>query len=169
MQRRRLSSPDASAALDSAAARVEAIAQSRLALQKSQDLKTIDLGNALRELCAQLGPLNPDVPIDCKLAGDLALNAERAIPLVLIVSELLTNAMRHAYPNGRGSVTVDVRILGQTVTVTISDTGIGYVSDEVGSGMGSTVIQTLSRQISAEVTTRSAPGAGTQTELTLLL
>jgi PAS domain S-box-containing protein len=167
MQRRRLSDPEASAALDSAAARVEAVAQSHLALQQSEDLKTVDLGGALRELCAQLGPLNPDVRIECALASDLALDAERAIPLALIVNELLTNALRHAYPDGGGSVSVETNVSELTVTVAVADTGVGYAPGEVGSGLGSTVIQTLSRQIGAEVTTQSMPGAGTRTVLTL--
>jgi PAS domain S-box-containing protein len=167
MQRRRLSDPEASAALDSAAARVEAVAQSHLALQQSEDLKTVDLGGALRDLCAQLGPLNPDVRIVCGFEGDLTLDAERAIPLALIVSELLTNALRHAYPSGGGSVTVDVAVSAQTVTITIADEGAGFVPGEAGPGLGSTVVQTLSRQIGAEAATSSAPGAGTRTVLTL--
>jgi PAS domain S-box-containing protein len=167
MQRRRVSDPEASEALDSAAARVEAVAQSHLALQQSSDLKTVDLGSALRDLCTQLGPLNPDVRIECDLAGDLALDAERAIPLALIVNELLTNALRHAYPGGGGSVSVGVALSERVVTVSVADAGVGYAPGEVGSGLGSTVIQTLSRQIGAEVETRSVPGGGTRTLLTL--
>ncbi len=167
MQRRRLSDPEASAALDSAAARVEAVAQSHLALQQSEDLKTVDLGRALRDLCAQLGPLNPAIRVECGFAGHLTLDAERAIPLALIVNELLTNALRHAYPAGGGTVTVDVLVSQETVAITVSDAGVGYMQGENEAGLGSTVIQTLSRQIEAEVTTQSAPGAGTRTALTL--
>jgi signal transduction histidine kinase len=53
------------------------------------------------------------------------------------------------------------------VTVSVADAGVGYAPGEVGSGLGSTVIQTLSRQIGAEVETRSVPGGGTRTLLTL--
>jgi PAS domain S-box-containing protein len=167
MQRKRLSDPEASAALDSAAARVEAVAQSHLALQQSEDLKTVDLGRALRDLCARLGPLNPAMRVECGFAGHLTLDAERAIPLALIVNELLTNALRHAYPAGGGTVTVDVVVSRETVTIAVSDAGVGYAQGENGAGLGSTVIQTLARQIDAEVTTQSAPGAGTRTILTL--
>jgi two-component sensor histidine kinase len=148
---------------------VEAVAQSHLALQQSEDLKTVDLGHALRDLCAQLGPLNPAIRVECRFGGHLTLDAERAIPLALIVNELLTNALRHAYPTGGGTVTVDVLVSRETVTIAVSDAGVGYAQGENGSGLGSTVIQAMSRQIEAEVTTQSAPGAGTRITLTLAL
>ena len=169
LQQRRLSDPEAAAGLASAAARVEAVAQSHLALQQSVDLTTIDFGQALRDLCARLATLSAGVQPDCVFAGSLLLDAERAIPLALIVSELLTNALRHAYPQGAGTVIVHVETEADTIMISVSDTGIGFAPEAVAPGLGSTVVQTLARQIAAQVVTRSAPGAGTRTCVTLAL
>lgn len=161
LQRGRLTEPGAAAALAGAIARVEAVAQSHQALQGSEDLKTIDFGDALRGLCANLGQLSPVVEMRCGSEGGLELDAERAIPLALIVSELVTNAMRHAYPDGGGQVTVDAVASGETLVVTVSDQGVGQAADAKVSGLGSTVIRSLARQIGAEVAVRSKPGDGT--------
>jgi PAS domain S-box-containing protein len=167
LQQRRLSDPEASAALASAAARVEAVAQSHLALQQSADLKTVDLGHTLRELCARLATLSAAVRPVCAFDGPLVMDAERAIPLALIVSELLTNALRHAFPAGAGAVTVDVATAANSMVVSVTDTGVGFDPARAAPGLGSTVVQTLARQIDAEVVTTSSPGSGTRTTVTL--
>jgi len=169
MQRMRLTDPEASEALASAVARVEAVAQSHLALQQSADLKTVDLGRALDELCSRLGHLSPDMRLTCACTSNVILDAERAIPLVLIVSELLTNAIRHAYPAGGGAVSLDVVVADRKIKVAVSDAGVGYLQDESRPGLGSTVVQAMARQIGAALSVRSAPGTGTCVTLTLAL
>ena len=167
LQQKRLTDPEASAALASAAARVQSIAESHYALQQSEDLRTVDLSQAMQELCGRLGHLSPGVVLECETAGQVLMDAERAIPLALIVSELLTNAMRHAYPGGKGLVSVSLRASGGVVRITVGDEGVGFGQDEEEPGLGSTVIQSLSRQVGAEVVTRSRPGAGTVTTVTV--
>ena len=167
LQRRRVLDPQASEALGSAIARVEAVAQSHRALQQSADLKTVDMGQALEELCGRLGPLAPGVRLECAFAGDLVLDAERAIPLALIVSELLTNAMRYAYPDGVGEVSVVAGVSGGVMAVSVSDRGVGYRPLEGRRGLGTSIVENLAKQIGAEVGVRSAPGAGTATEVRL--
>jgi PAS domain S-box-containing protein len=107
MHRSRVDDPEAVAALGDAIGRVDAVAQAHLALQQSHDLRTVDLGQMVQQLCARFGQLNPHVTSRCGAEGGLELDAERAIPLCLVVGELLTNALRHAYPPGiGGSVSV---------------------------------------------------------------
>jgi PAS domain S-box-containing protein len=167
LQRARVAAPEAAEALSGAIARVEAVAQSHQALQQSKDLQTIDFGDTLRGLCKSLGQLNPSVETRCGFEADLHLDAERAIPLALIVSELLTNAIRHAYPEGGGQVTVDAIASEEMLTVTVADQGIGLLPQVNGTGLGSTVIRSLARQIDAEVVVQSAEGKGTTIALRL--
>jgi PAS domain S-box-containing protein len=168
MQRRRLTDQDASDALGVALARVEAVAQMHLGLQHSEDLKTLDLSIALRGLCAGLGHLNPAVALQCTVPPSLMMDAERAIPLSLIVSELLTNTLRHAYPSGGGVVAVVAALSGETLEVTVSDAGAGYEPGDE-SGLGSRLIRSMAGQIGADVTTHAAPGAGVTSVISLTL
>ncbi|WP_084112762.1 sensor histidine kinase [Belnapia moabensis] len=170
MHRSRMEDREAVAALGDAIGRVDAVAQAHLALQQSHDLRTVDLGQMVRQLCARFGQLNPHVSSRCGAEGGLELDAERAIPLCLVVGELLTNALRHAYPPGAtGSVSVDAMAADGVLTVTVADRGAGMAAEAGPSGLGSTVVRALSRQIGAEVATRSAPGQGTTVTLRLPL
>lgn len=161
LQRGQVAEPEAAEALGEAIGRVEAVAQSHTALQQSKDLRTVDFSDTLRDLCASLGLLNPLVEMRCGSEGGLELDAERAIPLALIVSELVTNALRHAYPGGDGQVTVDAIATGNTLVINVADQGVGTAGDAREGGLGSKVIRSLSKQIGAEVTLRSKPGEGT--------
>lgn len=170
LQRARLKVPEAVTALDEAIARVYAVAESHRALHESADLRTVVLGRLLADLCEHLGQLSTTVAIGCSCEAGIELDAERAIPLGLIVSELLTNAFRHAYPDGkRGMVRVRAGLEGETIEVTISDDGIGMETDAAGNdrSLGTTIIRSLVRQIKADFTLSTAPGEGTKATLRL--
>jgi len=172
LQRSRLEIPEAVAAVDQAIARVFAIAESHRALHQSADLRTVVLGRVLADICEHLGQLSTTVAIGCSCEAGIELDAERAIPLGLIVSELLTNAFRHAYPDGkRGMVRVRAGLDRETIEIAVSDDGVG-MAENAGGGPGSlgrTIVKALVRQIGAEFTLHSVPGEGTQATLRLPL
>lgn len=161
------SDTDVADALVSAIARVEAVAQSHQALQQSKDLTSIDLGATLHDLCDRLGQLNPSVRIDSMIQPHLLLDTERAIPMALIVSELVTNALQHAYPAGEGVVTVTATSDGSAVTLRVADDGVGTDGEVRGTGLGSSVTRSLSRQVGAELDVRTAPGRGTSISISI--
>jgi PAS domain S-box-containing protein len=166
LQRSRLSDPDAVAALDGAMTRVMAISEAHTALHQSVDLRHIALGEMLRNLCAHVGTLNPSVTFvsDCPDATEL--DTERAIPLGLAISELLTNAAKHAYPSASGMVLTAVTLDGEMFEIAVSDTGVGMTSPTTSRGrLGSTIVRALVAQIGAEMAVTSAPGKGTRTVL----
>lgn len=170
LQRSRLKEQQAVAALDDAIARVFAIAESHRALHQSTDFSTIMLGRMLSDLCEHVGHLSTTIAIGCSCESGIELDAERAIPLGLIVSELLTNALRHAYPDGRsGMVRLRAAMNGDDIEVTIHDDGVGMPADTAaGQGsLGTTIINALVRQIRAEFSVSSVPGQGTEAELRL--
>jgi two-component sensor histidine kinase/PAS domain-containing protein len=157
-------------ALRGAITRVEAIAASHLALQGSQDLKTVDLAITLRELCAHFSELHPVCEVDCHVVGPPILSADRAIPLGLVISELITNALRHAFRGrGGGSVRVEARRDGEDLVVMVIDDGVGMAEPSVRTGLGSRIIQTLTAQIKARLAIDSTPGGGTTVTLRLAL
>jgi PAS domain S-box-containing protein len=161
VQLRGVGDPEAADALRGAITRVGAIATSHLALQGSEDLRQVDMAVTLRELCTQLGQLHPSVEITCLPCPVLLLDADRAIPLGLAVSEVITNALRHAFP-GRagGTVVVAAAIEDGAVVIRVRDDGVGMKADG-GAGLGSRIIQSLVGRIGATVGVESGVSGGT--------
>jgi two-component sensor histidine kinase len=169
LQRARVADAGAIAALDDAVARVGAVAQAHAALQGSPDLRSADAGAMVEDLCRFVGGLNADVRVTCLREGDTSLDMERAIPLGLVVSELLTNAVRHAYPPGAAGE-VEVRLTGsaERLEVSVRDQGRGMEGSATRPGsLGRDLVRTLSVRIGAEVDTWSRPGEGTRVTLHL--
>lgn len=163
VQRGQVQDPQAVALLDEAMARVTAVAQAHAALQRSPDLGAADVGRMIAELCGFVGRLDPATRVACERDGDTALDVARAIPLGLIVTELLTNAVRHAYPGGGGTVHVRVaRAEDGMLEVEVHDHGIGMpeAAGRPGS-LGRELVRSLAQRIGATLTTRSRPGQGT--------
>ena len=170
IQRGRLSNQEAVAALEGAIARVHAVAETHRALNESTDLRRVAFDRILRDLCGHSAEFNPNVKVTCHAAGTLELDAERAMPLGMIVSEALTNAVRHAYPGGQsGEVSARASERGGFLVVEIADGGVGYSPDAqpAGTRLGTTIIRSLSRQIGAELQINSEPGRGTTMTVSL--
>jgi two-component sensor histidine kinase len=168
MQLRGLEDTPVADALRGAIARVQAIAASHMALQSSQDFQTVDLAFVLKELCAHFTTFHPDADIDCHIHGPLVMDADRAIPLGLVVNELMTNALRHAFPGGKPG-TVSLRAFAQEsdVVVRVGDDGVGTTQASKNGGLGSKIIGALTAQVGARVETERKPHVGTSVTLRL--
>jgi PAS domain S-box-containing protein len=152
--------------LGEAIARVEAIANAHLALARSPDLRMIEIENMMSELCKRVAVLNPAVEISFSGDSGASLEAEQAIPLGLIASELLTNALRHAFPLGEtGQVVLTVVADDNAISLVVADRGRGLPDGPPNAprrqGLGSSVITALAKQIGASVSTESSAGRGT--------
>ena len=169
MQRSRLGDADSAAAFDGAISRVRAIAEAHRALFQSRDLRSVAVDRMLEDICSYVGALSPSVTIRCQTGEDLEIDAERAIPLGLIVNELLTNAVRHAYPNGvDGEVVACGDRDGDDLRIVVADKGVGITSDPSTSRtLGGTIVLSLARQIGARCETVTGPGARTTVTLRL--
>ncbi len=169
LQLRGITDPDAAHALRGAITRVGAIAASHLALQSSADLQQIDLAVILREVCGHFAQLQPAISIRCRATRPLMLDADRAIPLGLVVSEVLTNALRHGF-RGRasGAVTVDASTEAGALIVSIGDDGIGMPPQGGTTGLGSKIIRSLTAQLAASLHVESG-AAGTTVTIRLAL
>jgi two-component sensor histidine kinase len=144
-------------------------------LQNSADLRSVRLADMLRDLAAAAGALHPGADVRIAAPDALMLDAERAIPLALILSELVTNALKHAYPlDGSGPVHLTAEAAGGRLLAVVADEGRGLPAEGSkgastgGHSLGETVVRSLARQIGAEVR-RSSPGRGLRVELDLPL
>lgn len=169
LQRARVTEHAAAAMLDESAARIAGVAEAHAALQRSEDLLSVNAAAMVSDLCRFLARLNPAVEITCRAEGDTPLEMARAVPLGLVVTELLTNAVRHAYaPGAPGLVEVSVAGLQDGLEIEVRDHGAGMAADARRPGsLGRDIVRTLSAQIGATLQTRSAPGQGTAVVLRL--
>jgi len=107
-------------------------------------------------------------------ATQLNPTLEEVADIKTAVSEAVTNAIVHAYPDRIGEIVISASLSGQTLEVSISDKGVGIsdieqarqpffstAGDESRSGMGFTVMETFMD----EVTVISAPGEGTTVKM----
>ncbi len=169
LQAGRVTEPAAREALEAATAREQAVAEAHRALQLSPDFRSIRLSDMLRELATGAASQHPAADIRIDAEDGLTLDAERAIPLALILSELVANALRHAYPRGAtGPVYLAARLENGVILAEVRDAGSGVPAGAAVS-LGETVIRSLAKQISAVITSEANPGGGTRVTLRLAL
>ncbi|MBC7110619.1 MAG: PAS domain S-box protein [Methanothermobacter sp.] len=125
-------------------------------LYRSEDLKNIDLAEYLGRLASEIfRSYSADSRIRLNLEIDeLKVDVETAVPLGLIVNELLTNAVKHAFPDGEGTVTVSLRKRNGKVTLEVSDDGAGFPEDidwESSPSLGLQLVRSLTEQIDGKV------------------
>ncbi len=160
MQARGAASDDVRAALATAGARIQAISQVHDQLWRGADVQTVILSDFLCQLCAAIDTGSDRHVITCE-ASDAPLGADIAIPLGLIVNELVTNAIKYAYGPGGGGIAVTGRIADGRLTVTVADQGKGFdlIAARSDRSLGMRVIDSLVRQISGTIVNQ-APDSG---------
>ncbi|WP_165943646.1 PAS domain S-box protein [Roseicella aquatilis] len=164
--------PEAAAreALEAATARVQAVAEAHRALQRSPDLRSVRLSDMLRELAAGASVQHPGSDIRIAAPDSLALDAERAIPLALVLADLVAEAVRRRRPLGLGHpVWLEAAAEAGRLAVSVADGVIGLPEDSPAGRLDETVIRALARQIGAEIRRESRDGGGTRVTLHLAL
>ena len=110
--------------------RVRAMALIHEKLYQCEDLETIDLAAYLRTLAIHLihsYQIDRDA-IRLEIVGDKTpLSVDKAVPCGLIVNELFSNSLKHAFPNGTKGVTrLEHYRKGDRVVLSVADTGVGF-------------------------------------------
>lgn len=133
-------------------------------LYQSTDLKCINFGDYITKLTLELFRtyvtsdnihLNLDV-------GNVPLDINTAVPLGLIVNELVSNSLKHAFPKGEeGDVTVRFHKDGDNYTFQVADTGKGFPDDldfEKTNSLGMRLVNTLTHQVNGEIELNTTRG-----------
>ena len=128
----------------------------------------VPLDTLIAELCAQLRSSHhsrAEVHLDCH-ASHGRISIDNAVPLALFVVEAVTNAYRHAFPDGRGGKIRMSLIEGDGKSVlSIEDDGIGFDRDATYGQMGSDLMLAFASQLDGEFESRRLPAGGTRVSL----
>lgn len=131
--------------------------------------EAVEIAGYLRQLCESLKAALIEEParIAIDVDADYALrSADEATALGLIVTELVINALSHAFPDSRrGTIRVSYLANDEAWTLSVSDNGIGMRQPEVKAGLGTSVIEALANQLGADDVSISTE-AGTTVSLT---
>jgi two-component sensor histidine kinase len=178
LQASRIRVPEAKAEFASARDRVRALATLHRHLYSHGEVHTINMPDFLVELCGQLFQAMGEVEGQrIKLtieASPLQMSSDQAVPLSLIVTEAVSNALKYAFPGGRtGHVLVRLTAQEGLATLVVEDDGIGMpagISESehgVRDGIGITLIRGFARQIAAELDVDETSGTRYTLKMTL--
>jgi two-component sensor histidine kinase len=124
-------------------------------LYRSKDLAHIDLPEYIQNLSSNLfrsynsGSVTLKTQID-----DILLGIDTAIPCGLIINELVSNSLKHAFPEHRGEITVSLLWNDPNYTLMVKDTGKGFPADvdfRNTESLGLQLVCTLTEQLSGEI------------------
>lgn len=111
------------------------------------EISQIDLVQYVDKLRGSLAEAFPGIRFE-SLVEPVRLDLERAIPFALIANEAISNAARHAYPDGKGEVRIGVARDGGDVVLSVCDDGTCYdPSASQGRGFGLKLIKSLCVQL----------------------
>jgi Signal transduction histidine kinase len=152
LQSRETSDITVKAALDRAVGRLQAMASlyKNLAIN-SADIQVIRLHDHLEEIIGKLrdAMLSPAIVLTLE-AEPAVVRHDLAVHLGLIVNELVTNAAKHAFPEGVGTILVRLSVFPDQICVEISDNGKGLEPDgSANKGLGTKLVDMLVKQIGA--------------------
>jgi two-component sensor histidine kinase/CHASE3 domain sensor protein len=114
---------------------------------------TVELSDLIRSIAENAIPATAASEPAMTMAVDTPLPApvDTAVPVALIVNELLTNTYKHAFPDGRpGTIRLGMGVEGNEVRIDVTDDGVGLPDEVAGSGgggFGLNTVRNLTRQI----------------------
>jgi two-component sensor histidine kinase len=159
--------------LEDAHQRVLSVAAVQKQLYASEATGSVEIAPYLVKLCASLATsmIGDSRPISVKVVGGGgSASSRQAESLGLIVTELVMNALKHAFPEvkAEGQIIVAYDMAGTNWKLSVSDDGIGKpdgVFAQGKSGLGTGIVKALSQQLDAQVDTSAGP-LGTTVSIT---
>ncbi|MBK8086076.1 MAG: CHASE3 domain-containing protein [Devosia sp.] len=168
LQLGRSQSAEVREALEAAQARVHAVASSHRRLRLGADLETTDAADLLQAVVADIEesiPEDRNVEVHCALQP-MVISARDATTLGIVLAELVTNALKHAFGEGAGGsiwVRLD-RAAAGTARFVVEDNGRGLTRvahPDSEPGLGAVIVSQLARQFGGAVEYAERDGGGT--------
>lgn len=167
LQSRRLDDKNIISVFEEVKNRIFSIALVHEKLYESKNLAAIDFGEYIRILTAHLRKTFPTDPSAVKLnikTKETSLQVDKAIPCALIINELVTNALKYAFPgNKKGEITVAFRTgRNGKMVLTVADNGVGLPADfdmDAPKALGMQIIKALVKQLHGSLRVGKDKGA----------
>jgi PAS domain S-box-containing protein len=139
--------------------RIRSIALVHEKLYQTEDIARIDFAGYMESLTSHLYSSYVAEPERISLeieVGNVALDIDKAIPCGLIINELVSNSLKHAFPEGRkGNITIRFHSDDQgVVTLTVADDGVGLppgMDFRDSKSMGLQLVNMMTKQLQGEI------------------
>jgi chemotaxis protein methyltransferase CheR len=143
-------------------------------LSASDGIEQIEMGPYLMKLSAGLASsmVGPKQQIDIAVVtSEGTLPTSHAVSIGLIVTELIINAIKYAFPEPHASARIRVtfEMAKSDWKLTVADNGVGRNNKEepiTSTGLGTALIGALAKQLNAQITETSTPKKGLAVEVT---
>ncbi|MCW5315578.1 PAS domain S-box protein [Nostoc sp. KVJ3] len=176
LQSQTLKDPELIKVLRESQNRIESISLIHKNLYTSANIGQINVSDYINNLAASLLISYQIWPDKITLETDIDsvhLNVDQAIACGLVINELISNALKHAFPNQqRGIISIALRNIGNNIEMTIRDNGIGLPdnlnwtsADSLGLSL---VYDLVTEQLEGDITLESNPGTGFKIQFTQL-
>ena len=162
LQAMSISDPEVRTSLQEMLDRVNALGLVHQRLYQLSQVSQFDLADFIREIVGDIVGASgrKDIVVDLRL-DQVLIAADAAASVGLIVNEALTNAVKHAFKDGRsGRLSVDLALADGRCAITITDDGLGVSAPRGGgTSFGTTLLETMAKQLHAQVEwLRADPG-----------
>lgn len=153
LQSAKIDDPEIQDAMLASQNRVQSMGILHQKLYQSEHLAFIEMKNYFQNLCENiLDSYNETERIEVNIdMNEIELDVDTAVPVGLIVNELLTNSLKYAFPNGKkGIIKLSLESLADgNLNLKVSDNGVGKTLSSLpkGTGFGTQLVDLLTRQI----------------------
>ena len=166
LKARSVSSEETRAQLQDAHTRVMSVAIVQQHLHETPGIDQVEVKTYLEKLCAGLASSmvsDPQPVTITVLSEDGMIESAKAISLGLIVTELVINAIKYAFPKTKSDarILVTYEVDGADWNLIVSDNGVGKDDKQTAgpsSGLGTTIVQALAQQLGAKLDVQSKSG-----------
>ena len=147
--------PELTQQLEEAAHRVSAVARAHERIHPRNEPDTVDLGLYIEEVCLDLNEIG-HCTIHVEAPRDVPIATDRAIPIALIINELITNATKYAYEGRDGRIFVRLALpADDVIELGVRDEGVGLPAGfelRTATSLGMRIVQAFVQQLNAKLT-----------------
>jgi two-component sensor histidine kinase len=148
--------------LRQAGGRIAAVARAHHRLYAGEEIEALDLGKYLSEVCSDIAASIPGCEVEVNASSGIIIPTDRAVPAVLLVNELITNAAKHAYPGRSCKLWVTLGFAsGDTAMISVRDEGAGLPPqfDQKAGRLGMRLVRAFAEQLHGDLqASRRDPG-----------
>ena len=137
--------------------RVKSMAMIHEKLYHSQNLGKLNMleyiNNLATDIVSSYSTNSTDIILDMDVEN-ISLNIDTAIPMGLMVNELVSNSVKHAFPNKRGVISLKLKYMDDYYLLSVSDNGIGFPENfniDDSSSLGLKLVKSLAIQLEGEL------------------